>query len=46
MSVEIAGYKNNFKIVKQIKESPGFYFWLSGTVNEEIHGLIGFFIVV
>lgn len=35
---EIAGYKNNFKIVKQIKESPGFYSWLSGTVNEEIHG--------
>lgn len=40
ISVEITGCKINFKIVKQIKECPGFYSCNRNkrTVNEEIHG--------
>lgn len=39
ISVEITGCKNNVEVVKQIKESPGFYSYKRNkrTVNEEIH---------
>lgn len=40
ISVEITGCKNNFKTVKQIKESPGFYSCKKNKrrVNEEMDG--------